>query len=94
MKATYMGNRNKYDKGKRFVDIECNRKERRKLEVVIRLMNKREWGICSEIETGWARCDLEDRDEFLSFMCDWNECKKLATEEIRGIKRKNACNMY
>jgi hypothetical protein len=52
-------------------------KERTLLENTAELMEDRGWNIdiCG---CGYASCEVDDIDDFRSFMEDWKECKKIA----------------
>lgn len=52
-------------------------KERTFLENTAELMKEYGWNI-NICGSGYASCEVDDIDDFRSFMEDWKECKKIA----------------
>lgn len=52
-------------------------KEQTLLENTAELMKDRGWNI-NICGCGYASCEVDDIDDFRSFMSDWKECKRIA----------------
>ena len=78
MRVTYKGYDSEYnyrvakinydDENEKNIDLLCN---------IADLMANRGWNI-DIVGCGYACCEVDDRDDFNNFMCDWKECKKIA----------------
>lgn len=78
MRVSYKGTDSDFDY--RVAEIaydDDNEKEVRLLTNITELMEDRGWdiNICG---CGYASCEVDDIDDFRSFMEDWKECKKNA----------------
>jgi hypothetical protein len=57
-----------------------NKKEIDILSDIASLMEKLGWKI-DIVGCGYASCEVDDIDDYKSFMQDWKECKKLAKKK-------------
>lgn len=75
MRVSYKGQ--DQDFGYRVAEIGYDDKELTLLENTAELMRECDWNIdiCG---CGYASCEVDDIDDFRSFMEDWKECKRIA----------------
>lgn len=58
-------------------DDYADKSEVEKVQYLTCLMEKLGWKI-DVVGCGYASCEVDDMDDFKSFMADWKECKKEA----------------
>lgn len=81
MKVSYKGQG--YDFNYRIAEIsydDDNKKEIDILSDIASLMEELGWKI-DIVGCGYASCEVDDIDDYKSFMQDWKECKKLSKKK-------------
>ena len=74
MKVRYKGTDPNYPY--RVAEIGYEEKEEQTLESIAGIMTDFGWKI-DIVGCGYANCEVDDIDDYKSFMEDWKECKKL-----------------
>lgn len=80
MKVSYKGKDSDFDYRVAQISYDdYNEKETNILFGTASLMEKLGWKI-DIVGCGYASCEVDDIDDYRSFMQDWKECKKLARQ--------------
>lgn len=74
MRVSYKGTDPTYPY--RVAEIGYEEKEEQTLEAIASIMTDFGWKI-DIVGSGYASCEVDDIDDYKSFMEDWKECKKL-----------------
>lgn len=74
MKVKYKGTDPNYPY--RVAEIGYEEKEEKTIEDIADLMTEYGWKI-DIVGCGYASCEVDDIDDYKSFMEDWKECKKI-----------------
>jgi hypothetical protein len=78
MRCTYKGYDNDYNY--RVAEISYSDEDEKTVNLLCEisdLMSERGWKI-DIVGSGYACCEVDDRDDFNNFMEDWKDCKKIA----------------
>jgi hypothetical protein len=59
----------------RLAEISFTEDEMEKVEYIAKVMKVKGWNI-DIVTDGYAQCEVEDKDDYRSFMEDWKEVKK------------------